>query len=143
MLKILVPVDGSKHSGRTIDHVLRDMQWLKETPEIHLLNVQHHMPYGQRVSSVIGHDKVAEYHREEGMAALKPEMAKLDSAGVKYHYHIGVGDPAEVIVQYARDKACDEILMGTHGLTAMGSVIMGSVATKVVALTNVPVVLVK
>jgi len=38
------------------------MQWFKQPIEIHLLNVQHPMPYGNRVTSAIGQDKVAQYH---------------------------------------------------------------------------------
>jgi nucleotide-binding universal stress UspA family protein len=143
MLKLLVPVDGSDHSSRTIDRLLKDMTWYKDGTEIHLLNVQRPMPYGSRVSSVIGHDKINQYHHEEGMAALKIAMQKLDAAKVKYQYHIGVGDEAETIVKYAKEKSCDQIFMGTRGMGSVPSLLLGSVATKVIHLAEVPVVLVK
>ena len=143
MLKLLVPVDGSDHSSRTIDHLLKNMDWYTGGVEIHLLNVQHPMPYGNRVSSVIGHDKINEYHHDEGMAALKTAMQKLDAAKIKYHYHIGVGDEAETIVNYAREKGCDQIFMGTRGMGSVSNLLLGSVATKVIHLAEVPVVLVK
>jgi nucleotide-binding universal stress UspA family protein len=143
MLKLLVPVDGSDHSSRTIDRLLKDMTWYKDGAEIHLLNVQRPMPYGSRVSSVIGHDKINQYHQEEGMAALKTAMQKLDAAKVKYQYHIGVGDEAETIVKYAKEKGCDQIFMGTRGMGSVSSLLLGSVATKVIHLAEVPVVLVK
>ncbi len=143
MLKLLVPVDGSEHSDHTIDHLLKNMNWYKGGAEIHLLNVQHTMPYGSRVSSVIGHDKINEYHHDEGMAALKTAMQKLDAAKVKYHYHIGVGEEAEIIVKYAEEKACDQIVMGTRGMGSVSNMLLGSVATKVIHLAKVPVLLVK
>jgi len=142
-MKILLPVDGSQPSLRAVEHVIKNREWYKDVLELHLLNVQHHMPYGHRVSSVIGHDKINEYHREEGMAALKPAMAKLDAAGLKYQYHIGVGDAAETIAEYAREKGCDRIYMGTRGMGSVSNVLLGSVATKVIALSDVPVLLVK
>jgi nucleotide-binding universal stress UspA family protein len=142
MMRILLPVDGSAPSLRAVEHYLANRDWYKDV-ELHLLNVQHPMPYGQRVSSVIGHDKIAGYHREEGMAALKPAMGKLDAAGIKYQYHIGVGDAAETIVEYARQKKCDRIYMGTRGMGSVSNVLLGSVATKVIALSDVPVLLVK
>jgi Universal stress protein UspA and related nucleotide-binding proteins len=142
-MKILLPVDGSQPSLRAVEHVIENRGWYTDTPELHLLNIQHPMPYGHRVSSVIGHDKIDEYHREEGMAALKPAMAKLDAAGLKYQYHIGVGDAAETIVDYARQKACDRIYMGTRGMGSVSNLLLGSVATKVIALSHVPVLLVK
>ena len=142
MFRVLMPVDGSQPALRAVDHLIKNIGWYKEI-ELHLLNVQHPMPYGNRVSSVVGHDKVNEYHREEGMAALKPAMGKLDAAGIKYHSHIGVGDPAETIAEYAREKGCDRIYMGTRGMGSVSNVLLGSVATKVIALSPVPVLLVK
>jgi nucleotide-binding universal stress UspA family protein len=143
MLKLLIPVDGSEPSSRAIDYLIKKLGCLKEGAEIHLLNVQHPIPYGDRVSSVVGHDKLAQYHKDEGMAALKNAMHKLDAAKVKYHYHIGVGNEAEVISQYVTEKRCDQIFMGTRGLGSVSSLALGSVATKVIHLSTVPVLLVK
>jgi len=143
MLKLLVPVDGSESSSRAVDHLIKKLAWFKIKAEIHLLNVQHPIPYGSRVSSVVGHDKIAQFHQEEGMAALKKAMKKLDAAKVKYHYHIGVGQEAELICQYAKEKGCDQIFMGTRGLGSVSGLVLGSVATKVIQLSPVPVLLVK
>lgn len=143
MLKLLVPVDGSGHSGHTVGYLLKHLDWYKDGAEIHLLNVQHAMPYGSRVSSVIGHDKINQYHHDEGMAALKTAMQALDAAKVKYHYHIGVGDEAETIARYAEEKGCNQIVMGTRGMGSVSNLLLGSVATKVIHLSKVPVVLVK
>jgi nucleotide-binding universal stress UspA family protein len=143
MLKLLVPVDGSESSSRAVDHLIKKLAWFKIKAEIHLLNVQHPIPYGSRVSSVVGHDKIAQFHQEEGMAALKKAMKKLDAAKVKYHYHIGVGQEAELICRYAKEKACDQIFMGTRGLGSVSGLVLGSVATKVIQLSPVPVLLVK
>lgn len=143
MLNLLVPVDGSESSSRAIDYLIRKLGCLKDGAEIHLLNVQHPIPYGNRVSSVIGHDKLAQFHQEEGTAALKNARQKLDAAKLEYHYHIGVGDEADVICQYAKEKSCDQIFMGTRGLGSVSNLVLGSVATKVIHLSPVPVLLVK
>ncbi len=142
-MKILVPVDGSKCSNRAVDHLIKKLGWFKGGAEIHLLNVQHQIPYGRRVTSVVGHDRIAKYHQEEGLAALKSARRRLDAAKVNYQYHIGVGDEAEVICQYARDKGVDQIFMGTRGLGRVSTLMLGSVATKVIHLCPVPVLLVK
>jgi len=143
MLKFLVAVDGSAPSNRAVDHLIKQVGLLKEVAEIHLLNIQHQIPYGGRVSSVVGHDTIAQFHREEGMAALKTAMQKLDAAKIKYHHHIGVGGEAEVICQYAAEKGCDYIIMGTRGLGSVSNLVLGSVATKVIHLAPMPVLLVK
>ena len=143
MLKFLVPVDGSEPSGRAIDQLITLLGWYKDKVEIHLLNVQHHMPYGGRVSAFVGHDKVAQYLQDEGMAALKGAREKLDAARVPYHYHIGVGEEADVISRYATEQGCDQIVMGTRGAGSVSNLMVGSVATKVLHLSPVPVLLLK
>ena len=142
-MKLLVPVDGSKCSIRAVDHLLKKLDWFKGGVEIHLLNVQPPVPYGGRVSSVVGHDQIAKYHQEEGLTALKAARHKLDTAKVKYTYHIGVGDEAEVISEYAKEQGVDQIFMGTRGLGGISTLVLGSVATKVIHLSPVPVLLVK
>jgi len=96
MLKLLVPVDGSDTSLRAIEHVIKMGGAYKDSPELHVINVQPPMPFGSRVSSAIGHDAVEKYHREEGLKALQGAVQKLDAAGVKYAQHICVGEPAEI-----------------------------------------------
>jgi nucleotide-binding universal stress UspA family protein len=50
-----------------------------------------------------------------------------------------VGDPAHEIASHAGSHGYDLIVMGTHGHTALGNLVMGSVATKVLASSKVPV----
>jgi nucleotide-binding universal stress UspA family protein len=142
MPRILVAVDGSETSGRVIDLLVKTRASCKETVEVHLLNVQ--MPIaGVNVKMFISNESLNEYYREEGAAALKLARERLDAAGVAYIHHIGVGDPAEVIVEYAKAKGCDQIMMGSRGLGSVGGLVLGSIATKVLYLTTVPVTLVK
>jgi nucleotide-binding universal stress UspA family protein len=143
MLNFLVPVDGSEPSAEAIKQLLKYRGWMKDDVDIHLLNVQPPIPYGKRVSAVVGHDRIARYQQEDGEGALKPAKKALDKAGVTYRCSIGVGEPAEVIVQYAIENGCDQILMGTRGMGSLSGLVLGSVATKVIELSPVPVVLMK
>ncbi|MBX3651672.1 MAG: universal stress protein [Burkholderiales bacterium] len=142
MPKILVAVDGSENSGRVIDFLVGKSGWRKDQIEVQLLNVQ--MPIaGVNVKMFISSDSLNEYYRDEGTAALKQAREKLDAAGLPYAHHIGVGDPAEVIVGYAKSKGCDQILMGSRGLGSVSGLVLGSVATKVLHLADIPVTLVR
>lgn len=143
MVKILVPIDGSAQSEKIIAQLLKMIAQYKDAVELHVLNVQHPMPYGNRISSVIGHDQIQNYHLEQGDEALKKSRAALDAAKVAYKHHISVGDPAEVIIRFAREKGCSQIFMGTHGMGSMSGMLLGSVATKVVHLSTIPVTLVR
>ena len=84
-----------------------------------------------------------QFYQDEGLAALKSARDRLDAARIPYTFHIGIGEPAEIIAQYAREKECDQIIMGTRGLGSVGGLLLGSVAMKVLHLASVPVLLVK
>ena len=47
------------------------------------------------------------------------------------------GDPAREILRVAREDHCDLIVMGTHGRSGLGRLLMGSVAENVVATQHV------
>lgn len=66
-----------------------------------------------------------------------------DQAGINYQHHIGVGEIAATIVSYARDKRCQQIVMGSRGGGGFSGVLLGSTAIRVVQLADVPVLLVK
>lgn len=142
MLKLLVPVDGSESSIRCIETLLRKIGWYRDPVEVHLLNVQPPIVSGN-VTMFIKHEQLEEYYRDEGLKALAEARRRLDAAKVPYVFHIGVGEPAETIAEYARDKGCDQIFMGTRGMGRVAGMFLGSVATKVIHLAEVPVLLVK
>ena len=141
MIKILLPVDGSESSTRAAGHLAKIIGWYKGPVEIHLLNVQH--PLSGDVGRFLDSEQVRDFHREEGMKALASARALLDEAGIAYAAHIGVGTAAGVITQYAREKQCDQIVMGCRGYGSFASLFMGSVATEVIRSSEAPVLVVK
>jgi nucleotide-binding universal stress UspA family protein len=142
MLKLLVPVDGSESANRCIDVLMRKLGWYRDPVEVHLLNVQPPIVSGN-VTMFIKREQLEEYYRDEGLKALAEPRRRLDAAAVSYTFHIGVGDPAETIAKYAHDKQCDQIVMGTRGMGRVAGMLLGSVATKVIHLSAVPVLLVR
>jgi nucleotide-binding universal stress UspA family protein len=92
---------------------------------------------------VVGASQVRRYYDREGRAALSKARKLLDAAGIKYSAHILVGSVAESIVKEARLARCDLIMIGTRGMSATASLLLGSSATKVVHLSSIPVLLVK
>jgi nucleotide-binding universal stress UspA family protein len=143
MLKMLICVDGSEAALRAVDFAVRKKDWYKDPVEIHLMNVQPPMPYGSSVSAAIGHDAVNKYHRDEALAALQPALQKLQAVGMAAAHHICVGDAAEMITDFAKEKGFDQIIMGTRGAGTTRGLMMGSVPTKTIHLSEVPVLLVK
>ena len=141
MKKVLLPVDGSDCALRATQYVINNLQHFAAGPELHLLNVQPSLP--SDVGRFINADDLKHYHQDEAKKELQSVRSTLDTAGVKYQVHIVVGDPAQSIVRFADEQGCDQIVMGTHGRTGLAGAVMGSVATKTLHLSKVPVLVVK
>ena len=141
-MKVLIPIDGSAAANRAVEHVIASVDWLKEAPQVCLLNVQWKLASGN-VKLFINKDTVNDYYREQGMAALTEARAMLDKAGLAYSYHISVGMPAEAIVQYAQEQGVDQIVISAHGQGILSDLLLGSVVSKVAHLAKMPVLFVK
>lgn len=141
-MKILIPIDGSASANRAVEHVIASTTWLKEAPQVCLLNVQWKLASGN-VKLFINQDTINDYYREQGMSALAEARARLDAAGLAYSYHISIGTPAEAIVQYAQEQGIDQIVISAHGQGTLSDMLLGSVATKVAHLAKMPILLVK
>lgn len=139
MLRVLMPVDGSKNSLRAVKFVIRKAQLYKEPLELHLLNVQR--PFPGTIQGV--HEAAERHHHDEGIKALAAARKLLDDAGLKYAYHIIVGETGETIARFTKTQKIEQIVMGTRGLGSVANMLLGSVATKVLHLVDVPVLLVK
>ena len=141
MLKLLVPVDGSENSVRLAEYLVKWLQRLAEPAEVRLINVQPAL-HGE-IGMFLSKEQIRNYHHDEAIQALQAARDRLDQANVSYTFHISVGDPAEVIVQFAREQQCDQIVMGTRGMGKFASLLLGSVASKVIQLAEIPVMLIK
>ena len=141
MLKALIPVDGSPASERVVCHVIALMNG-REPMEVHLINVQDKAD-APELRRFLKPNEIKHMQLEHGAAALMPAKRLLDRAGIPYEAHVLIGDPAEKIAAFARRGGFDKIIMGTHGRSGMTALLMGSVATKVLHLSDVPVTLVK
>jgi len=78
-----------------------------------------------------------------GSETLKDAVAKCQAAGVAFETLVQSGQVAEAITKAACDESCKQIVMGTRGLGGVEGLLLGSVATQVIHLTEVPVTLTK
>ena len=62
---------------------------------------------------------------------------------MSYTPRILVGPVAETIAKHAKSSRCDLILIGTHGRTGIAGALIGSIASKVLHISDVPVLLAK
>lgn len=141
-MKILVAIDGSERSLAMLERLVRHFAWFREPPAVTLIHVHLPIPY-KRAAAWAGKEAVHRYYEEEGDAALARARAILDGYAVAYGVEKRIGDPAHEIAAAAGAGGFDIIAMGTHGHTALANLVMGSVATKVLAASTVPVLLMK
>jgi nucleotide-binding universal stress UspA family protein len=140
-MKILLAVDGSKHSLDAVEFLIGHADWYREKPSVELLTVHLPLPRLPRMNLVVGKNQIERYYREEGEASLAGARKRLDAAGIRYHASVLVGQIAETIVAHAKKSRCDLICVGTHGRSVAGNMLLGSVATKVLHIARIPVLL--
>jgi nucleotide-binding universal stress UspA family protein len=141
MLKILLPVDGSGSSTRAA-HYLAAIANTTPDLEIHLLNVQ---PPGDdwMVRRMLKAEELAALEQDWGNAALEPARDLLTNAGALVKTHVTQGDIAPSIIRLATELGCNQIVMGSHGRTGWTGLLMGSVASKVMHLSQMPITFIK
>ncbi|WP_435005476.1 universal stress protein [Tundrisphaera lichenicola] len=71
--------------------------------------------------------------------------AKVDGRDLKYPVEMQCeqGDPATQILRVAEQIRCDLIILGSHGRTALGRLLMGSVAEAVLRRSSCPSLIIK
>ncbi|WP_079417271.1 universal stress protein [Thiomonas intermedia] len=139
---IVLPVDGSSYTLKAAQVLVHHARLYSEPPSVVLFTVA--LPIGTPLARAqISKATLDDYYREVSAQALAPAEAVLKDAGLAYEARDGVGDPAEQIAAEARRLQPDLLIMGTHGHSALKGFVMGSVASKVVASTTVPVLLVR
>jgi nucleotide-binding universal stress UspA family protein len=143
MLTVLVAIDGSDNSLRALRHLLSIMDG--KQLHVHLLSVADPVRMREVAlrSTLTQTRDVEQAHEQAALELLQGARAILTQAAVSHDVHAKVGQAAETIVSFARDYHCQLIVMGTRGMGTVASFIIGSVANRVVHLSDLPVLLVK
>jgi len=142
MLKLLLAYDGSEHARRAIA-TLAQMARAGAPLEVVLLHVRNGpVYYGELPVASIDEIEAAQKAAQDEILADASARALAGGLIVR-SVERAVGLPAQEIVRVADEQAVDQIVMGTHGRSAMGSLFIGSVAQQVVHLAKLPVLLVK
>lgn len=140
MPRLLIAVDGSAHSDNATRFAI-DLARRCGPTEIFVITV---MPaLTGEVKAFVPKEMIDRYYQEEGAKALASARHLLETSGLSYKHHIGIGPIGPAIVAYANEKGCDHIVLGSRGHGAMVGLVLGSVATRVIAEAPQPVTVVK
>ncbi len=142
--KCLVPLDGSELAECALNHI-KSLVKEQSIGEVTLLNVvKVDIPWADVDERTIDLEAI----RKPLFAAAKTYLAgvekKLVAKGIKVKTAAIEGNrPGETIVDYAREKGMGLIVMATHGHTGFKKLLLGSVATRVLHDSPVPVLLIR
>lgn len=140
-MKTLLPVDGSPYTRKAIDYLNQHPDLLASTCTLTILTVL--PPMSLRVHGTADQAMITEIYEEDAAKILDPAQEQLTTHYPNVRALWKVGMPAQVIAAQAEAEGMDLIVMGTHGHGALGNLVMGSVATKVLARCKTPVLLIR
>lgn len=136
--KILLPVDGSRHSDAAAEHAM-DMA-RSSNAEIVLLTCRKPVPNELGEPNV---QWVLKHYNQDAESILEPYRQKLSAAKMPFRESIVGGRPGEVIADVAKAEGCDIIVMGSKGKSDLEGLLLGSVTHKVLHTSHCPVLVVK
>jgi nucleotide-binding universal stress UspA family protein len=139
---IVAPIDFSDPSRQAVD-TAADMASRFEA----ILLLIHVVPALPRLPSSVSMFKEAEYERwlhEKAVKTLAELSEKYGQAGISVRTEVGTAnDVGMEILRIAEKHKADLIVIATHGVSGWHKVLFGSVAEKVVRLSEGPVLLLK
>jgi nucleotide-binding universal stress UspA family protein len=138
-MKILLAVDGSATSTRAARFAARLAREFADQATLELFYAD--PPLMRAVAVKLGSRTVHDYHADNATFAMKSARAVLTRAGIPFTTATTVARPAEAIVERAAAGRFDMIVMGSRSV--LSGLLMGSVATKVMSRTDVPLTLVR
>jgi nucleotide-binding universal stress UspA family protein len=134
---ILVPFDFSPYAEQALAYAIGLAKILQA--RLTLLYVRDTMSWGVAQAEATIPPSVWQELETSLAEDMKKPLARVHEAGLQGETVIAEGVPFQTIIDTARDKSVDLIVMGTHGRTGLTHVLMGSVAEKVVRLAPCPV----
>lgn len=140
-MKILLAVDGSAFTKKMLAYLTTHLEVFNANNEFTLFTVQ--MPLPPRARAAVGAEVANSYYAEEAEKVTAPVVKFLKRHGIEPKVVHKVGSPGEQIAKQANAGDYDLVMMGSHGHSALGNLVMGSVATQVLAHCGVPVLLVR
>jgi nucleotide-binding universal stress UspA family protein len=141
--RILVPTDFSEPA----DAALRYGRALAEEfgSALHLIHIvpePYIYPWGTEISTMPLVDLLTQSEAQAG-ERLRTQIDDTGALKGRIKTSTAIGTPVDKILQCVADDGIDLIVMGTHGRGAVGHLLLGSVAERIVRRSPVPVLTVK
>jgi nucleotide-binding universal stress UspA family protein len=140
-MKILLSVDGSSYTKKMLAYLVTHDEVFHTNNDFTVLTVQPPVP--NRARAAVGKEVVDNYYADESAKIISPVHKFLMRHGIDAKTATKVGQIGETIGKFADDGKFDLLIMGSHGHGTIVNMVMGSVATKVLANSKTPVLLIR
>jgi len=140
-MKILIAVDGSPYTKRMLAYLAAHDELLTGKHEFTAITVV--PPVTPHARSYITRDVLDNYYNEVAKEVLDPVVAFAKQNGWSLTTLQPVGHIADAISETAKVGKFDLMVMGSHGHSSIGNMVLGSVVQRVLAQTSTPVLIVR
>jgi nucleotide-binding universal stress UspA family protein len=140
-MKILVAADGSPYTKRMLAYLAAHDEWLGGAPRVH--GAAHGARRAGHAAAVLDKHVLQEYYEDEARRSSSRSAPSSSKQGLEATFVSKVGPAADTIATLAEKGKFDLLVMGSHGQGSLTGLVMGSVATKVLASCSTPVLLVR
>ena len=141
-MKILLAVDGSSYTKKMLAYLTTHGELFGTgNNDYTVLTVQPALP--PRARAAVGKEVVESYYEEETTKVISPVAKFLARHDMTAKSSWKVGPAGETIAKFADAGKFDMVIMGSRGHGTLGNLVMGSVATQVLANCAVPVLLIR
>lgn len=140
-MKMLLAVDGSAYTKRMLAYLAAHDEWLGARHEYTVVHSVLAVP--NRAAAFVGSDVVHKFYAEDAESVFRPIRAFFEQQGIEAKFVHTIGHAAESIAKLAEEGRFDLIVMGSRGDGDLVNLVLGSVATKVLARSTIPVLLIR
>ena len=140
-MKILVAADGSPFTKRMLAYLAAHDEWLGSQHKYTVITAALAVP--PNAAKMLDRELIKGYYTDEAEKVFRPIRSFMKVQGLEASFISKVGHPADVIAKEADSGGYDLLMMGSHGHGLLGNLVLGSVATKVLAACKLPVLLVR
>jgi nucleotide-binding universal stress UspA family protein len=140
-MKILLAVDGSAYTKRMLAYLAAHDDLLGPTHAYTVFTAI--APVPAFAAEFLNRTMIEGYEHDLSEHVFAPIGAFVAQQGWKANFVHRSGHAAETIAAEAKAGNYDLVIMGSHGQTALANVVLGSVATRVLASCTAPVLLIR
>lgn len=143
--RILLASDGSDNALRAAEFTAGLVRMAPEIKVTVLVvnEMLEKMKYYSPLQSPVIFEEAEIFFKDKTQDALDRTTEVFKELKIEVEGVVKVGNPAQAVVDFAREEGSDQIVVGSRGLGSLKGIVLGSVSSKIVQLAGCPVTVVK